>query len=258
MSTNELLNKLIEQEKNIIGADFLVCPFSCRATIKVAGVILKLETNSDEMGIYRVRDYKRATFIRAADFAETQTFLDSLPLVRIMICHIDRGQYFGFGPKGQVPLRYAEGVQLFDRVVARYDGANCIFQGPDRQDYAIAEAMREGLELGKCPTINGFSLLDKECFNIALANRRDPNEDKMKNYIKRAGGIYKGHKERNNTYTVEFEISGQKFTSVVDKNLRVEAAGICLNGTDRQHDLQSLISVISEGIEEGKIYRVGL
>lgn len=254
---NNIFNKLVEQEKSIIGADFVVCPFNFRATIKVANTKLSLKVNSNELGVYRVKSYKEGTYIREPNFQERSLFLDALPLVRMMICHVHKGQFFALNNDGQFEVRYVDNAQLFDKIVVRFDGANFIFHELDRQDFRVPQQLRECLEVGKLND-GPFSLLDKECFKIALVNRRDPNEVKIKDYVSRAGGKYKGHKQNGQNYTVTYEISGQTFSSVVNKNLMVEAAGICLSGTDREYDLQSLISVVNEGIREGKIYRVGI
>ena len=53
-------------------------------------------------------------------------------------------------------------------------------------------------------------------------------------------------------------LNGSPHRSVVKKdNLAVESAGICLAGTDRNFDLQSLVCVIRTGQNQRRIVRVG-
>jgi hypothetical protein len=57
---------------------------------------------------------------------------------------------------------------------------------------------------------------------------------------------------------VTYEIEEERHQSVVAADtLRVEAAGICLSGGDREFDLQSLVGVVGEGVRRDLIVRVG-
>ncbi len=88
--------------------------------------------------------------------------------------------------------------------------------------------------------------------------RRDKNEDRIKDALKRAGAKYKSYIERKDTYTIEYTVDGQQHRSVVKKDtLAIESAGICLAGTDRNFDLQSLVGVIRQGQRGHRIVRVG-
>ena len=63
--------------------------------------------------------------------------------------------------------------------------------------------------------------------------------------------------EQEDAYSVVYTIEGQQHRSTVRKdNLGVLSAGICLEGEDRNFDLQSLVGVIREGTERRRIHRV--
>jgi hypothetical protein len=71
--------------------------------------------------------------------------------------------------------------------------------------------------------------------------------------------MFRSYQDRGDTYTVEYLVEGNRYTSVVDKrDLTVRAAGICLNGGDRSFDLTSLVHVIREGENRDRIVRVGI
>jgi hypothetical protein len=157
-------------------------------------------------------------------------------------------------------------AQLFEVVEGRFDGENCWYERPDsRQDPAMAAYLRDKLaELVPTEKLRrkGLTAEARAVYVIRLAAeleaRRDQTEDRLRDALAHAGAKLQGYLERDDSYRVEFTVGRRKHVSVVGKkDLSVQVAGICLAGRDRKFDLQSLVSVLREANEKGRVVPVG-
>jgi hypothetical protein len=84
--------------------------------------------------------------------------------------------------------------------------------------------------------------------------RRDHVEIRLTEALSHAGATLSSYIERENVYTLTFNVDEQTHRSAIHKDdLTVLVAGICLSGEDREFDLQSLVGVLHEGRQRGRI-----
>jgi hypothetical protein len=89
------------------------------------------------------------------------------------------------------------------------------------------------------------------------AHLQDQVSRRLAEALAHGGAELASYIEREDTYSVVYTIEGQQHRSTVRKDdLGVLSAGICLEGEDRNFDLQSLVGVIREGTERRRIHRV--
>ena len=264
---NDLFIHLAGKEQAIFVQDIIAYALKdSYINVKIDGVILSLKVGkSPGLGLFRPTSYKTAKYIGEVHWDDKMRFLERLPITRLVVCYKDEktNQWYGLSQtESLIPIYDAEGIELFQQVKCRFDGYHCIHDGLDvTKDMTVAEQLRTALTAKHKTVPTGIlnaSRIDCAAYKIAFESLKDKDEDLIKNYVTRGGGRFKGYKEVRGNFTVTYEIAGETFTSVIDKNMKVQAAGICLNGTDKNYDLQSLISVVKEGIETDRINRVGI
>ncbi len=267
MTTN-LFDRLAEEERGIFGQEFIGYASNKGDTIRicVGSILMGLSVNKGQgIGIYRPKSYRTAKFVRKATLVEKDKFIKHLPIIRLVVCDKVGQNWFGASSTGEVPIADAQdsGIQLFDSILCRFDGIRCIYDCIDQNsNLHVAEVLRSHLQkrtkISEIETISAVTPLGVSAYKFAFRQLKDLDEDRIKDYIKRGGGNFASYKEIGGVYTVTYEIQNQTFTSVIRKDMKVESAGICLSGTDKEYDLQSLISVVKEGIQTGQINRVGI
>lgn len=264
---NNLLKQLVEQEREAMEKDFLAPVFYSTVKVRICGVIHEFKIKPATyrgFGIFRPINYKEARYVRDANIGEKQQYLENFPALTFVVCSqerktallfIDDGR---FKIKGEVPIALAEDIQLFDVIKVRFDGATFWYERHDGST-RVANELRLRID-EKNPSIPPAYA---EVYKVILADREKEylasTEGRIKSQVNRADAKLVGYKERGEGFSIEFEVNGEKFTSTVDKNLRVVTAGICLTDhkTNKKHDsdfdLQSLVSVIKEGQRKHKI-----
>lgn len=279
MKNLDLFNKLAAQEDNFLQSDFL-SPVLQGTPVKVRinNVILNLEIIRPKKfagwGIFRPLSFKEAVRVRQPTMAEKQEYLKLFPALRFVLCKNDKDEWYGipannsdtrFKITGLVPIHFAEEVQLFDVIQARFDGTVCWFEGIyENHSLKNANYLREAFSKFEMPSkieLPGLTQEEKDAYLIAFNASEEAKKANESNRIKvaleRAGATYRSHVKRSNSYTIEYVVDGETHKSVVNENLSVTSAGICLSGGDRAFDLQSLVSVVREGQNRSRIVRMG-
>jgi hypothetical protein len=81
-------------------------------------------------------------------------------------------------------------------------------------------------------------------------------EGRIGNSVQMAGGVLNSIRKIGNAYEVRWTSHGQNFNTLVNENMRVVEAGICVSGHDREHTLGSLIAIEQLYQREGAHYVV--
>lgn len=189
-----------------------------------------------------------------------------------------------FGLARPVLLHLAEDVQAFTQVQARFDGASFWFEAVDRAaDPRVGERLRGALREVEVPedlnwkgltpearTVYGLAL-DREMALAARENARNArrnaharrhaqqawirdlppvrhDEARLHRALRFAGADLRDVHDHGVYWTVEWTTQdGQNHTSAISKDdLTVMSAGLCLDGHDRDFDLQSLVGVVEQ------------
>lgn len=272
ISTLDLLAKLVKDETAFLDTEFIAPRIAGDVGVKIGEAVCQMRIKPrgyHGWGVFRPIDYRSARFVRVPTDMERERYLSAMPLVRMLITGRDDHGYMGvqthhFGANVVAKLWFAEGPELFDSVVTRFDGMHFVYDGPDNgRGLMYAERLREALanDEPEAPAMPGLLPQEKWLYREALIGKREAMEKERKgkaeyrlaDALSHAGAVMRSYVERNDGYVVEFMIGKHKHSSFVDKNLRVHSAGLCLSGRDHDYDLASLVSVIREGQEKGRV-----
>lgn len=270
---NRDFDRLAAEEEKFFSAHFF-CPVlkGRPVRLRIAGVIVTLTVqpkNFEGWGVFSPASYKTAKFVRDANMEEKEQYMKLFPRLRLILCRRNNDVWQGipanqadtrFKIQGLVPIQLPQEVQLFDVVSCRFDGMNVFYQEHDQRHSAktsdyLRESLVKLLEPAKLES-PGLTQEEKDAYLMALGPaleadaeaRKDHTEERIKKALTHAGAQYTSYIERDQTYTIEYNVDGHTHRSVVDKKtLEVQSAGICLSGGDRNFDLQSLVGVIRQG-----------
>jgi hypothetical protein len=280
---HKLLDQLAAAEERFLCGTFLApVRRGGEVRVRIAGVICRLTVAPPDFegwGVFQPTSAIAAQLVRPARLAERQRYLELFPRMHLILGGRAGADWLAvpahqsdrrFQVQGAVPLQLVEEGQLFETVESRFDGAHWWFDRADgRRDPGAAAYLRQALRDMVAPDrLNRAGLTAEERaaytrnyeprFRAQEAAQRDRTEQRLRQALAHAGAGFRGYMERADCYRVEYDVDGGHHVSVVGKeDLRVQAAGICLSGTDQHFDLQSLVGVIREGQEIGHIVRVG-
>lgn len=282
MKNKSLFEKLAAAEKKFFGADFFSPVLKGQPVrIRLEGVIVTLKIspkNYEGWGVFKAVNQQEARLKREPTLQEKRQYLDCFPKFSLVVCRQGE-RAFGVPAnqgdnrikiQGQVPISLPEEIRLFDTIDVRWDGQNFWYDRPStfrspRTATQLRDLFSEETDIEKIE-ITGLTSEEKLAYQIAffheIESKKDREEEKIKSALEKAGGVYRSYIQRGETYTVEFDVDGQRHKSTVNKeNLSVVTAGICLTdhstgvAHDSDFDLQSLVSVIREGQGRNLIYR---
>jgi hypothetical protein len=276
------IDRLAKAEDAFVGSEFLAPVLrGAGVGVKIGSVRCRLKvtpTDFEGWGVFKATAFDQATWLRNASMTERRKYLSLFPTVRLILSIRHENDWLAvaasagddrFAIEGLVPPRFVEDAELFETVLTRFDGAQFWFDGIEpRADPGAAAYLRESLQKMLDPkslrrsgltaeqrtayTLNHAARLEA----IAIEERARP-EARLKNALAHAGAELRDFSEQPDLYRVSYLVDGKRHTSVVRKdNFAVVTAGICLSGRDHDFDLGSLIGVLREGEEEGRIVRM--
>lgn len=279
----DALNRLALAEQRFLASEFLAPVVrGGQVQVRIAGVLCTLRIRPADFegwGVFRPASHSDAALVRPAKLAERAGYLELFPRVRLILAANPEEQWLAlmahrsdsrFRIDGMVPVRLVEEAQLFEVIEARFDGTQFWYAGLDsRWDPAMGRYLREQLGLLTPPEKlqrSGLAAEERAAYGLNYwpryeateEGRRSREEQRLRSALDHAGAALTSYVERQDVYTVTYEVDGQRHVSAVSKkDLSVQVAGICLSGEDQNFDLQSLVGVIREAQGGGELVRVG-
>lgn len=275
MSIHDLLDRMESAEDDFLKTEFLapVLPGG-QVRVRIEGLVCTLRvTGQADPGwaILKPVSMERARVVAEPSLRQLRDYLALFPAVRMLLL-ARAGDYWLAVPahrgdrriqiEGQARVHLATGVELFQQVVTRFDGSVFLFQEVDRRrSPAIAAYLRDELNAGtQVGDLHKATLtaeerdvyqLAREAIDAARqaaeAARRDRAEVRLADALAHAGAELASYIEQADAYAVSYTVDGSTHRSIVRKDdLTVLTAGICLEGGDRDFDLQSLVGVLRE------------
>lgn len=277
---SNLISRLATDETQFLRACFLA-PVKKQgaAAVRIAGVICRMRVRPDDFegwGVFRPMSYTLARLERLSTLTERANYLQLFPAASFVLAFKVGGdtwlgqparlgdQRFGFD--GLVPIDGVDEGELFDSVVARFDGSRFWFDQIDpNTDPSVAAYLRESIVAMVDPRLinrPGMTPVQRmayrahhaERLRMQMANARATGEYRLRQAVEHAGAELRDFSELREVYRVSYTVDGRRHTSVIRKNdLSVHSAGICLSGQDARFDLASLVSILRAGHQQGGI-----
>ena len=269
MSIDDILNRLEAAESDFLQREVLAPVLPGRGVVvRIAGIICTLTVTGKRFagwGVLRPQTLKTAALVRPATLAEVAAYLKLFPAQRLIVVAREGRQWYalpasqgerGLQLNGPAPVLLAEaGIQPFETVVARFDGHFFWYERRDnRRNPALAAYLREALDAGT-PTeaLRKSGLSPEECAaydwarTLVAEAERAGVAGRLAAALAHAGGRLIAFTERDDSYTVAYQVGDERAVSTVRKgDLSVLTAGICLSGQDARFDLTSMVSVMRE------------
>lgn len=194
---------------------------------------------SQGWGLWRL-EAEQASFVRpAAAWEREQAFPGRPRQVVYLVEELKNGLWKAAGPgRKELLVTLVDQGAVFDALRVVDGGLRWWSLGLASGRAGKARRWREALEQGQ-PAPN---------LKPGLARARSHNDPSLvlARAVELAGGRLLRWVSVANGYQVTWERQGHQITSMVDRQLNLQHAGLCLANTDRQHDLTSLVSLISE------------
>jgi hypothetical protein len=269
MGIDDLLNKLEAAEKDFLASEVLAPVLPGQAVnVRIAGILCQLRVDNQRFegwAILRPLSTSQARIVRPARMAEVAAYLKLFPTTSLIAVLREGHRWYTLpAHKGDSRFRIEslvqvllteEGIQPFETLKARFDGRFFWYERRDqRRNPALAaylrQALNDQLEAGALHK-PGLSAEERAAYAWAWKlledARRSKAEVRLADALAHAGGQLSSFIERDEVYTITYEVDGARHVSTVRKNdLTVLTAGICLSGQDQRFDLTSLVGVLRE------------
>lgn len=271
MGARNLIEKLARAEAALRGRIFLAPLMGDgRARLRLQGLVYELVVQVPRPGWWRCKmlDAGRARAVEEAEPWQRGEYLALWPALRLVLLEplgpaawlalpfnpSDAQQRFGLA--GPLALGLVEGGQPFERVMARVEGGALWYDDVDRRgDPALAGELREALLAARAePGLAGLAPGEQAAYRLlagkqAAATAVDQTTReryRLRHALELGGARLIGYEPVENGARVIWERDGQRSVTLVDANLNVVSAGICLSGEDERFDLASIVGVVRD------------
>jgi hypothetical protein len=240
-----------------------------KARLRVSGLVYELQVKNAQPGWWRCRITNAHTseLIDQAEPWQRGEYLKLWPVLRLVLLEpFKSGAWLAlpynpadaskrFGIAGPVVVQLVEGGQPFERVIGRVEGSTIWYDDHDRRaDAWVAERLRASFaaeqEQHGVPGVGAG-----DAAYVLLAMRRDQvrgataigtNERRIRDALRVGGACLVGYETTEHGIRVMWERAGQRHVTLVNAQLCVVSAGICLSGGDQLFDLASIVGVVQD------------
>lgn len=266
---HKLLGKVAAQEAKLAETVFLA-PRVAGGPVRtrVAGLVYTFACEPADFqgwGIFKPIDERKARLEEEASLPQVAAYLELFKPRRAVLAFPVGGRSWLACTDRPVVVHLVEEAARFDQVVARTDGSAMWFEDLDRRaDASQAERLREALGTPVTPgelRLPNLTPAERMAYEVAYnqafpqprptphprpSQRPESEETRLRRALQAGGGELNRYVDRDDHYTVEWTDSrGLQHSSAISKDqLTVLSAGICLDGFDRDFDLQSLVGVV--------------
>jgi hypothetical protein len=271
MNLNALLHQLADRETQLRSHPILApCLKGGKIRTRIQGLIYEFVVKPRDFegwGLFYPLDDRSAMLHQDAEIWQIDEYLKRLPKLRLRLVYPIKNQTWLAYPVNEGDMRQRFGCVLpiaihlvrnsavFEVVIARKIGASYWFETLDRKaDPEHTEALQKGIQTLTPPSDLRFSGLTPEMRSVyELVVQRttgfpSSEEKRLRDALKTGGGELDRFQDGGEYWTVHWRTGdGEAHTSAIcKKDLTVVTAGICLDGLDRDFDLQSLVGVVEQ------------
>jgi hypothetical protein len=279
MNLNALLHQLADREFQLRSHQFLApCLKGGKIRTRIQGLVyefLPKPRDFEGWGIFHPLDTRTALRSQTAEIWQIDEYLKPAPQLLVRLIYPLKNQTWLAYPVNEGDMRQRFGVvkpialhlvsqgTAFEVVVARRIGSSYWFDTIDRKaDPAHTEALQQAIQRRISPADLKFSGLTPEMRWVyesvvqRTAGFPDADEKRLQDALRTGGGQLDRFQDGGDFWTVDWRTGyGERHTSAISKqDLTVMTAGICLDGLDRDFDLQSLVGVVEQQYEEEEDY----
>ena len=269
--THNLIDRLARDEAALRGQAFLAPLLAHgRTHIRVHGLIYNLAVVGARPGWWMCQmiDAQRARIVAAAQPWQHNDYLALWPALRLVLIEPLRGDDWiamAFNPsdaaqrfklQGPLVVHLVDSGQTFERVIGRVEGGTIWYDDVDRRaDPAIAEQLRAALTAGQETALiaglgpgeqASYALLLGRRMATAITQQATQLEQRLRETLLIGGAQLIGYETSDGVLRVTWERAGQRSITLVNPQLEVISAGICLSGEDQHFDLASIVGVVHD------------
>jgi hypothetical protein len=163
-----------------------------------------------------------------------------------------------------------DAIRPFDIIVARRLRQTLLYDTLDEGlgTSAISEAMRRRFDSGDAAAIIAGTPPEMEAVQTLLADyesemrrrtleraeaeERNSLGGRLRWHLAFVGAELLGWHEAGEGYEVRWRHDAHEYTMLLRRDLQIQSAGICLDGTDQSHNLSTIVGVMEEARKRGR------
>lgn len=256
-SCDRVLDALYREQSRLVGRH-VVAPLAGRGHVDVLvhGLVwcCRVTVDFHGWGLFRILATNEADLLREAHREERDAWAKGRPRDTLtLLGSMASGAWAAWSPTRRRALRVylVEGLQAFDAVEAVFGNDRVWSLGPaltvdPRRAHRLRTAHADGV---RPVDLDPAGLGADDPMLYAALHRAVPPQDRIRSALTLGGAsLVSDVAHGDGRHTVTWRKGQHTHTSVVNADLSVASAGFCLSGTDPQHDLITLASLVGHSI----------